>query len=348
VIIQRSNGDVFFSNSLIQNIFYNFENPVIDLLVNSDTLKTAKLIPNINNIIEFSYEKKREKGYKYLINLFINTYKKYDYSINLTSSDRSVLLSIFSGRKSISVVDIEFRKSWWKKLFLTHHYLPAKNKHILEEILFPLSFLNLHYLKRLHQLIDAKIPSSLEKKLPTEKFLIFHPCAQYEYKVLPLKLRNQLLEKLSKLDIPIVITGSSSSLDNAIKDSIPDFKNLFNIIGETTLSDFVSLSKLSLGYIGMDTLNMHIAASQDKPIFAIFGPTNIYKWAPWSNKLEKNMFLNKPFQKHEKIRVFQANLPCVACGKAGCQDLHQMSECLNYIDIDKIVNEVKNAFKINN
>ena len=44
VIIQRSNGDVFLSRSLIEQLQKSLKPKSIDLLVNDDTLSTAKLI----------------------------------------------------------------------------------------------------------------------------------------------------------------------------------------------------------------------------------------------------------------------------------------------------------------
>ena len=60
IIIQRSNGDVFFSQSLIDSLYEYYEFPKIDLLVNDDTLEIAKLLPNINFIHTFSYSQKND------------------------------------------------------------------------------------------------------------------------------------------------------------------------------------------------------------------------------------------------------------------------------------------------
>ena len=91
----------------------------------------------------------------------------------------------------------------------------------------------------------------------------------------------------------------------------------------------------------MDTLNMHIAASYSKRIFAIFGPTNLNMWSPWSNKLQKSATENKPIQVYDNITIFQANMPCVACGKAGCDNKHGKSECLDHISPKVIFDAVK-------
>ena len=64
VIIQRSNGDVFLSSSLIMQLQQNLNPDAIDLLVNDDTLAIAKTLPNIRQIYTFSYQKKKQQRWK--------------------------------------------------------------------------------------------------------------------------------------------------------------------------------------------------------------------------------------------------------------------------------------------
>ena len=94
----------------------------------------------------------------------------------------------------------------------------------------------------------------------------------------------------------------------------------------------------------MDTLNMHIAASQNKRIFAIFGPTNLRMWSPWSSALKLSATQNKPIQTYGNITIFQANMNCVACGMSGC-DNKGISKCLNNIKPIKVYEEINNWYK---
>ena len=55
IIIQRSNGDVFFSHTLINALNEFYGKPSIDLLVNDDTISVAKLFKHVNKIHIFSY-----------------------------------------------------------------------------------------------------------------------------------------------------------------------------------------------------------------------------------------------------------------------------------------------------
>ena len=345
IIIQRSNGDVFLSSSLIKTLYENYESPQIDLLVNEDTISIARLIPFIKNIHTFSYQKKQENRWKQEKDILISLYKKYDLSISLTASDRSLFYALMSGKKSISAVEDDNKKSWWKKILLTHYYHFNNSKHILKNNLEPLNFLKINF-ENIQHPIEASREATLniKKKLTAIKvnnFVIFHASTQYQYKIYPHHLRHILLASLSKLGVSILITGGNNSLDLEIKKQLPSLPNIFDFIGETSLEEFFALSKLSLGYIGMDTLNMHISASQNKRIFTIFGPSNLRMWSPWSNKLRLSATQDKPTQTYGNVTIFQADLPCVACGNAGCDNRHGKSECLDRISPRLVFNEVK-------
>ena len=349
IIIQRSNGDVLFSLPLINALYEYYQQPKIDLLVNDDTFAIAKLLPHINFIHQFSYQKKRDNRWKQERSLIKSIFKKYDLSINLTASDRSVLYALLAGKKSISAIEKNNKKSWWKKIFLTHYYYFDSTKHILLNNLQSLNLLkikhdNIQQSPNISDMVIANVKDKLNKK-GVKEFIIFHPSAQYSYKIYPKHLRDKLLASLNTLDVPIIITGGNSQLDTQIKSNIPCLNNIFNWIGETTIAEYFALSELSSAYIGMDTLNMHIAASQNKRIFAIYGPTKLSMWSPWSNDLQISATQDRPKQTYGNITILQADMPCVACGKAGCDDRHGKSECLDHISPEDIFNEVKDWYQ---
>jgi heptosyltransferase-3 len=347
LIIQRSNGDVFLSASLINQLHENLKPNKIDILVNSDTANIAKSLMKINKVITFSYNEKKQNRLAQEIRIFKKIFRKYDLCINLTSSDRSVIYSLLAGKMSISPVEENKLKSWWKVLLLNQSYHFDQNKHILLNNLKPLEILGIKANKILVQpILDHTALEALKdrlSKLNITKFFIFHPSAQYDYKVYDEKLRKDLLYLLDSLNIPIIVTGGSSDIDKKIKKNLPNLKNIYDFIGKTSIEEFIALSSLSDAYIGMDTLNMHIAASQNKRIFAIFGPTNQFMWSPWSNYLQDSANEPKPIHKYSNITIFQADMPCVACGKNGC-DNNLVSECLKKINPEAIFKEIKDWF----
>ena len=153
-------------------------------------------------------------------------------------------------------------------------------------------------------------------------------------------LRDKLLLSLSKLGVPVLVTGSKNKIDSEIKKEIPNEPNIFNFIGDTSLEEYFALSQLCSAYIGMDTLNMHIAASQNKRIFAIFGPTNIKMWSPWSNALKKATNQNKHKQTYGNITLFQSSIPCPSCGMIGCGSSHNKDSFSFNIEPSEIFNEI--------
>jgi heptosyltransferase III len=347
IIIQRSNGDVFLSTSLIKKLFESFDSPQIDLLVNKDTHGVANLIPNINSIFTFSYSKKKNSRLEQEKKIFSTVFRKYDLSINLTASDRSVIYALLSSNKAISAIEEDRSKSWWKKILLYKYYVFDANKHILLNNLEPLNLLKIDH-ENIQKNLEVSCIDDVRDKLAIKgisKFIVFHPSAQYEYKMYPQHLRDQLLLYLSQLEIPILITGGNNQIDKDVKRRLPKLPNIFDYIGDTTLEELVAINHLSAAYIGMDTFNMHLAASESKPIFAIFGPTNLKMWSPWSNKLKTSAVSDSPKQIYDKITIFQANMACVACGKAGCGDKHLKSDCLYNIDPLSVFNEVKKWYQ---
>ena len=349
LIVQRSNGDVFLSNTIIQQLMKELKPSAIDLLVNDDTLGVAKLLPNIRRIFTFSYRDKKENRFRQEVSILKKIYKKYDLSINLTASDRSVLYALMASKNSISAVETDNKKSWWKKFFLKKFYYFDVNKHILLNNLQPLLLLDIASLDQQISPLASKLAiSSIAlrlKKSGIYNFYIFHPSAQYNYKIYPKKLRDELLKLLNQLNIPIIVTGGKNEIDNEIQKTLPDLNNIHNWIGQTSMDEYLALSSASIAYIGMDTLNMHIAAAQNKHIFAIFGPTILRMWSPWSNDLKISAVTDKPIQTYGNITLFQANMACVACGKAGCNDMHGISDCLDHIDPLVIYKEIKKLQK---
>ena len=343
IIIQRSNGDVFLSLSLINALYNYYKFPQIDLLVNDDTLAVARLLPHVKYIHTFSYQKKSDKRWNQEREIICKIYGKYDLSINLTASDRSVIYALLAGKKSISAIEETSYKSWWKKLILSHFYFFNINRHIVLNNLEPLNILGIKTTESHEFTISDMAMNKVKKmlkKMKIDKFIIFHPSAQYNFKIYPKHLRNQLLTYLNTLGIPILITGTKNKIDLSINKELPNLPNIYNLIGRTSIEEYCALSSLSLSYIGMDTLNMHIAAIQDKRIFAISGPTNLKMWAPWSNDLKKSDIKNLPIQSYGKITIFQSFLPCVPCGNAGCDDKNR-SECLYTIWPKDIFYQIK-------
>ena len=233
IIIQRSNGDVLLSSSLIKALYEHYESPQIDLLVNDDTLSVARILPYVNCIHTFSYQKKKKQRWKQEKKIIQKIFRKYDLSINLTASDRSVLYALLASKYAIGCVEDNNRLAWWKNLLLKRSYNWDSKKHILLNNLEPLNCLKIKVSKKqpaptINQTDTIAIKNRLEKN-NIGKFLIFHPSAQYNYKLYSKNLRNDLLGLLNQLNIPIIVTGGNNEFDLVISLGVLHNLNLEKI-----------------------------------------------------------------------------------------------------------------------
>ena len=341
IIIQQANGDVLLASPLVQALKEAYPSVSIDFVVNESTLSMARAVLGVSEIYPYCYSW-RKKGIFYRlfkeIQLFKKLWKKYDIAISLTAADRPALLALTSGKYSICQQDIQEKKSGWKRRYLDHTYRFDPHAHIILNNRKVLDFLKITPARMdLVGQVDPGLRQKMREKLKSlgiERFVIFHPSARESYKIYPMALRNQLLKLLNQAKIPVIVTGIGAGLDLQISHELPnDLPYVHNFIGQCgSILELMALMDLSEAYIGMDTLNMHLSASLNKPIFAIFGPTNTNIWSPWSNDLQQGAEAGaSAMRKYGKVTLFQANLPCVPCFKAGCDDRGGKSECLSHI-----------------
>ncbi|MBF0627039.1 MAG: putative lipopolysaccharide heptosyltransferase III [Magnetococcales bacterium] len=109
--------------------------------------------------------------------------------------------------------------------------------------------------------------------------------------------------------------------------------------GGLSLKELAAVSGQCRLYFGVDTAPMHIAASQNTPVVALFGPTGVYDWGPWPNGWAGE---DTPYgalrgvQRSDPHLVIQKDWACVPCGKAGCEG-SKKSRCLDELDFDREV-----------
>ncbi len=132
----------------------------------------------------------------------------------------------------------------------------------------------------------------------------------------------------------IIFGGSSEKVlgDQVIKQL--GGKDIFNLAGETSLSEAIALIGLCGLFITNDSGLMHIAAALDIPLVAIFGPTDYRTTSPWSNKYKL---------------VRKTDLSCSPCMKRECPlDHHQCMEAITAQEVFDSVQRLLDQHPLNN
>lgn len=349
LIIRRSLGDVLLLSPVIHILKCRFPNVSIDLLVNEDTVAAAKLLDGINNIIPLDNNllaKDGLSGIAMQIKLIRRIFHQYDLAIAFTTNERSNIYAYLAGRTSIGTREPAISKNWWHRMLLNDGYQFNPQRHIVEN--------NVEALRRLGISIDRIILSArysdgakqkvqgILKDMAIDRFIIFHPCGKFLCRLYPEKPRNILLQLLNSLGIPIIVTGGKGEIDRQVAAEMPVLKNVHSLIGKLSLEECSALTDMSMAIVGVDTLNCHLAAAFNKPIFVIFGPNIPEIWSPWSNALQRAGSQSTPVQTYGDITLFQSSLECVPCGhSARCGERDRLSPCMADIDPHVVFNEVK-------
>lgn len=135
-------------------------------------------------------------------------------------------------------------------------------------------------------------------------------------------------------DFVVFLFGSNNESLESLQDFMQTYKqtckiknpnNLINLIGKTTiheLCDYIAMLDL---FITNDSGPMHLAASFNIPIIAMFGPTDSKETSPWKANA---ILLDK-------------NLPCSPCKKRVCPVNHH--NCMKLITPDEVL---ESAYKL--
>ena len=313
-------GDLVMSAVFIKALKTN-QNNSIDILVNSNLLSLANLIPGIRKIIPSETKHGRlSLLYRIKKGLSLRS-EQYDECFILTNSYKSAIIPLIARiKKRIS-------------------YLGELRYGLINVVKKPMDR-NFGMVDRYLNLIDQKqtdnsrpifnIKTNKEamfKKFKFEgKYIVFCPDAEYgPAKRWPTNKWLNLAKELSQL-YKVIILG----LDISISEKFQPLEShkIINLIGKTNLVEVMEIIALSEGVISNDSGLMHVSASLDKKIIALYGSSSPTYTPPLISK--------------EKRDIIYKNLDCSPCFKRVCPLGH--TKCLNDIKVDEVKESVTKLF----
>lgn len=161
------------------------------------------------------------------------------------------------------------------------------------------------------------VAAMVKSKWPTDgsRWIALQPGARWENKRWPAKyfaeLVRQIAAQFPDTRFAILGSGEDKSLGEIISRAAP--ARCLNLCGATSLLEMIEWVRLCDLMITNDTGPMHAAAALDKPMIALFGPTEPRRTGPYG-QLEN---------------VLRIDLPCAPCLSANCTFYAKPNECLN-------------------
>ncbi|MEJ0091807.1 MAG: lipopolysaccharide heptosyltransferase II [Limisphaerales bacterium] len=168
--------------------------------------------------------------------------------------------------------------------------------------------------------------STPHSALRTPRWIALQPGARWENKRWPAnyfaELVRQLAGKFPTTHFAILGGKDDRPLGEIISRSAPE--RCLNLCGMTSLPEMIEWVRLCDLMVTNDTGPMHAAAALDKPIVALFGPTEPRRTGPYG-QLEN---------------VLRIDLPCSPCMKSTCH-FEKPEECLRALPPSLVFDRVQ-------
>jgi len=159
----------------------------------------------------------------------------------------------------------------------------------------------------------------------TDRILVIAPGARSSTKRWDARNFREVVERLtSDIFSRIVLVGDRGDLPICEVVSSGK-KDVLNLCGRTTLRELAALLDKSSLLLTNDSAVMHLASYLNRPVLAIFGPTDERKYGPWS----------------DKSVVLRKHLFCSPCEKAQCR--FGTLECLQSVRVEEVLRSIRDT-----
>ena len=313
-------GDLIISASFIKALKKNRDYS-IDIIVNSNLLNLANLIPGIRKVIASETEHGRLSLIHRIKKGLSLRSEQYDECYILTNSYKSAIIPLIARiKKRISYLG-EFR-------YGLINIIKQPIERNLGMVNRYLNLIDQKHTDTVNPVLNIKTnKESIFKKFKFDgKYIVFCPDAEYgPAKRWPTNKWLNLAKDLSQ-HYNVIVVGLDISISHAFRPLESD--KIINLIGKTNLVEVMEIIALSEGVISNDSGLMHVSASLDKKIIALYGSSSPTYTPPLISK--------------EKRDIIYKNLDCSPCFKRVCPLGH--TKCLNDIKVDEVKESVTKLF----
>ncbi|MCV9932300.1 glycosyltransferase family 9 protein [Flavobacterium sp. LS1R47] len=254
----------------------------------------------IPNLTFFVFDdKKRHKGFIGLVRLYKDLKELHiDAFADLHNVLRSKVVRTFfalSGKKTAFVDKArEAKKALMRaenKIFKQLPTMFERHVKVFEELGFAVDLSNLEFPKK--AVLSAEITNLIGENY--QKLIGIAPFAQYESKVYPLDLMQDVIGKLAEnKEYTILLFGGGKKEIEILESLSKPFKNVINVAGKIKFQQELKLISNLDVMLSMDSGNAHIAAMLGVKVITLWGATHPYAgFLPFNQKLEEALVSNR-------------------------------------------------------
>lgn len=300
VIRLQNHGDVLLTTPIFSALKRHFPGVEVDAMVFAETLPMLAANPDLTHVWALPRGRQAGRGIGRLWALLrlmrqIRR-RRYDWVLHLNDQWPGAVAALLSGAALRFGYELEKRDYWlWRKIF-PQRIAPTAEGHMVEQ--------NMRVLQALAVPVDAEDmrctmafspedAALARKKLLAAgvagSYVLIHPTSRWFFKCWEDDRFAEVIAALAAAGHQVVLTSAPDQreidLVNGLLQRAGNSK-VVSLAGQLTLPALAaSIAKARL-FIGVDSVPMHMAAALDVPIVALFGPTHVHIWRPWSKRAE--------------------------------------------------------------
>jgi heptosyltransferase-3 len=352
VVATRQIGDVLLTTPLVRAARLRWPKARIEVLGFAGTLGMLAGNPDIDATIELP----ARLGWRGGLAALRRLWRRYDLALVTDGGDRAHALGWIAGRRRSGIVPPGESSTRWKQAVLHHAILAAGDRGTVHTVAEKHALLA-PWLGPTDTVPPVTVPAA--EPLPPDVdtalrpgAVVVHAPSMWAYKQWPIERYAEVVRSLLVQGRQVVLTGSNSPRDQACiapLRALGDAPALLDTSGRLGFRQIVTLLQRASLYVGPDTSVSHLAAAAGVPVVAVFGPSNPMRWAPWPADAPQPVAWSRSTGRQAvgNVTVLQSALPCVPCGRAGCED-HRDSraDCLAEIAAQRVLAEAGRVLQL--
>lgn len=254
----------------------------------------------IPNLTFFAFDEKvKHKGFLGLVRLFRELYSlKIDAFVDLHNVLRSQVVRTLFRLSGKQVVAVDKGRAGKKaltrpenKVFKPLTTMFERYRQVFEELGFTLDLSHPIFPEK--AVLSDEILKSIGN--PNQKLIGIAPFAQYESKVYPLDLMQEVISKLAvNQDQTILLFGGGKKETELLDAFAKPFDNVINVAGKIKFTQELQLISNLDVMLSMDSGNAHIAAMLGVKVITLWGATHPYAgFSPFNQPIENALVADR-------------------------------------------------------
>lgn len=336
IIKPSSPGDIIHALPVLRGLRQRFPSASISWLVATHFADLLNADPDLNEVIPFD-RKRFGRMWHSLSALrdfigFLSELRrrKFDLVIDLQGLFRSGFLAWVSG----AAVRIGLPNSReFARLFHTH--VTAKPAHSEHAADFNWSVASMHHFDRAPRDFSIRVreedraaADALQREsvgAANRDYAVLVPATRWETKCWPAKNFGQLARvMLDRFNLPSVLVGGGDDIARGQVAVEHSGGAAHNLCGKTTLRQLAVIIEKAAIVVTGDSTPMHMAAAFNRPLVAIFGPTNADRTGPY----------------RRSDAVVRLDLDCAPCYLRHLHQCRFEHACMERMDVQRVADAV--------